>query len=385
MFPPRTPVLLALLTVILAAGGFILSFAFPEGEDPEGKIRTGMQECRVSPRPSSCYRLFASELLGRFPLADILFVFAANETKPEFFQQCHEVAHYLGQEEYRKTGNLRGVFGASNHACLAGAFHGGVEGYFMARGIRLGKENFVEIGRAVSEICGDPASYDRPQEFTECNHGLGHAVMYIADYDLPPALALCDELGARTEQELCYTGAFMANANSVASNDHPSRYIRADDPLYPCPILAEQYQRMCYTYAVLARFQYVPEQSVAICNSVPEPYRRGCFETYGRDRTMVTANPRELKNQCALVSNPLFRQDCIRGVAYNLAVRFGIDSDLPFSFCDIVSFEERDVCYRSIARALRKVTPEIGMARSRCNTGGTLEYRAVCLEEISAD
>lgn len=327
----------------------IFSRAPKETRDIAQFIRIKMEYCYGQDRSAKCYQSAAIDFLAHFSLQEILSVFEQNETRPEFFNNCHAVAHYLGQEEYRRTKSIRAVFASSSRACLGGAFHGAVEGYFFEKKIDVNDD--AELSREIGKICGTKNEYQRIQEFTECYHGLGHATMFLADSELPRALKLCDGIFAEGERKLCYTGAFMANADSLKGVDHPSKYMKEDDPLYPCPILEEKYQNMCYTYGVLSRFQYDLDKSIEICKSIPHQYRNECFETFGRDRTMVSADENELKRQCERVTDNLSRNYCIRGTAYNLVIRFGTHSFLPFSFCSIVASENKNSCFGRIRDA----------------------------------
>ena len=342
---------------------------------PQHDIQSVAQRCYEGGKSPHCYQEAAVSLLNNFSLEEILAVFESHEIKNEFFTSCHQIAHYLGQEEYKRTKDLRKVFSKSSRACLGGTFHGAVEGYFMEKRLAPNDKNVAEEVRV---ICGKRGEYKRIQEFIECNHGLGHAVMFFTDYTLPQSLRLCNHLNSREERELCYTGTFMANADSLKSNEHPSLYIKENDPLYPCPILDKSFQKICYTYATLSRFQFDLDRSINICKRIPEEYRNDCFETVGRDRTMVSADPREIKTHCSKISRPVFQDRCIAGAAYNLVIRFGIDSYLPIDFCSIVDRDNKNSCYKYVGQALKTTLPNLQLAVAKCDYIIVEKYRKVC-------
>ncbi len=332
-------------------------------------VRSVLESCQSAPEREfkSCHKEAAKTLLDTFTLPQILTIFGEHEREPLFFDACHEVAHFLGQEEYRRTKSVPRVFAQSSRACLGGAFHGAVEGYFMERAILPDMQNDTAIGREIANLCGKQETYTRPQDFIECNHGMGHALMFLAEDDLVRALHLCDYLPSGEQRQLCFTGALMANFDGARSKDHPSSYFRADDPLYPCATLSKEYQEMCYTYGVLSLYQEDYEKAVSICHQVPEEYQGACFKTYGRDRTMITADAMVITNQCSIINSPVFRRDCVNAAAFNLVIRFGMDAAYAFHLCALQSGSAQPGCYEELVRAARRSTRDSTEMHTFCN------------------
>ena len=250
---------------------------------------------------------------------------------------------------------MKKVFEQSLPVCLGGTFHGAAEGYLIAKKIPFEEGNDKIVATEFPRICGKESDFEKPQYFTECHHGLGHAAMFFTESDLLRALKLCDALQTENQQALCYSGVFMANADGTGSIDHPSKYgIKPDDPFYPCTILEERYLSQCYTYSVLVPYQGDLQKSIEICEGVPSSYRSACFQTIGRDRTTQSADPAELKNQCESIHDNSFQKDCIEGVAYNLVIRFGSGSPLPKQFCELVLAENKPSCETQVQAGLKR-------------------------------
>lgn len=340
-------------------------------------ITAKMSDCYKSNESSECYKRNAEDFINRFELSEIMNVFDRNEKSSEFFDKCHLTSHYLGQEKYKRVKNIQKVFEESSRACLGGTYHGAVEGYFMYKNISYEDETLIK--KEVNTICGKPEDHKRPQDFTECNHGLGHAVMYITKNDLLKALDLCDALLSKNEQALCYTGALMANGDSFGSTDHPTKYIKTDDPLYPCPILKKQQQEQCYTYGVLTRFQFDIPKSISLCLKVPVEFQHQCFKTFGRDRTMLSLDPTELKSQCYQIKQEEYRKDCVSGTSYNLVIRFGASSSIPAEYCKITETKYKDNCYAEIFSALKNITKDSEVVKNFCGKISEDSYRNKCL------
>ncbi len=374
-----------LSAVLVVCGAFILGVygAYLQDEmtdTAETFIVSRMHTCYLSDAQSTCLKEAAASLLDRFSIREILVVFATHEREPEFFTTCHEVAHYIGQGGYQRLGTVGDVYAQSDRTCLGGVFHGAIEGYFMERGLLLDGENDEVVAQEVSNICGNLAQYERPQYFTECHHGLGHALMYAAHDELPRALALCDALETTGRQHLCYTGAFMQNVDNYGSGDHPAAMIRADDPLYPCTVLDERYAHMCYSYAVLERFQKDVEKSIELCSSAPAPFRADCFQTMGRNLTLYSDDPETLNRQCGTVSDADERTSCVEGAAYNLIVRYGPESTLPFMFCASAVHEDvQRACYQSLGAAVRAQMKDERGVEEVCARAEDASSRSWCM------
>ena len=339
-----------------------------------------MSACHENDDTSKCYQANAEDFINRFELNNIMTVFDQNEKTPEFFDKCHRTAHFLGQTAYKKYGSIAAVFSQTNGVCLGGVYHGAVEGYFMAQGTTDIKD--TKVRQQINSVCGTPKDYVEPQKFIECNHGLGHAVMYLTKNDLPEALDMCEALSSKNERSLCYTGALMANADSFGSTDHPTKYIKEDDPLYPCSILKKEQQEMCYTYGVLSRFQFDLAKSISVCSSVPGEFKNQCFGTLGRDRTIISSDPLELKSQCYQIKKEEFRKDCISGTSYNLVIRFGANSDIPASYCSITDAMYKDNCYNRIFGALGNITKDQAVVKKFCEKISDESYKNKCLNSI---
>lgn len=382
----KTRKLIFYLSISLLVGAFFvwennkLNLQSKTPEEINNYIIAKMTNCHQNDNSDKCYKINAEDFINQFKLSEIMAVFYQNEKTPEFFSKCHLTAHYLGQIAYKRYRGVAAVFSEANHACLGGLYHGAVEGYFIAQNITDIKDN--KIKQQIKNVCGTAKDYDDPQKFTECNHGLGHAMMYLTENDLLEALDLCDALSSFNEQGLCYTGALMANADSFKSTDHPTKYIKEDDLLYPCPILKKHHQGQCYTYGVLSRFQNDIPKAISICLKVPAEFQSSCFETFGRDRTMLSADPEELKSQCYQIKKGEFIKNCIAGTSYNLVIRFGINSKIPIDYCEITELEYKSSCYTRVFGALNNISKDKEVIKNFCEQIGDENYKNKCLNSI---
>lgn len=349
--------------------------------DKENYIVSSMKRCyqaNINVR-RDCLREITNDFLDHFSIKEILAIFSKHQLEKEFFNTCHEAAHYLGQEAYKRLNSVARVYEQTDATCIGGVFHGAIEGYFMKNNISLQENNVLEIAHAVSQICDEIKNYNTPLYLTGCHHGLGHALMFVTEDDLPKALALCDNLQTDKYRSHCYTGAFMQNVQNYRSSDHPKAMIKEDDPLYPCTALNEKYQPICYTYAVLERYQGNVDKGIALCGMIPEHLRTGCFMTFGLNRTMYSDNAETLEDGCAHIKNEQYYSACVVGAAGYLVVKYGTESRLSFSFCSVVAKGSKSECYGAIGRMARSVMTNSNGIVGFCDNIPEAPHRASCM------
>src|SRR5262249_59967534 len=132
------------------------------------------------------------------------------DTNPDVRADCHLIAHAIGAGAYVRyhdpgkafvaAGNLATTCNSGfYHGVLQRALHGVVQGQLLAVAKRL---------------CSSQAVKQNFFVYSQCVHGLGHGLMIYTGYDLPKALATCDELTERVEQSTCTGGVFMENTTT---------------------------------------------------------------------------------------------------------------------------------------------------------------------------
>lgn len=354
--------------LLLAAYASYILWIHNKVGDPELYITKNLQACNQDEYKNRCLKKAAADFLNHLKLTEILPILRKNEKTEAYFRACHQLAHYLGQYEYGRVKSVTSVYATADETCSGGIYHGTIEGYFMERKIIFDgtPETDKKISTEISRVCGKENEHERINEYGNCVHGLGHALMYVTDNDLVRALKLCDYVESEWYQGICYTGALMQNYNSFGDVDHPSLYVKIDDPLYPCYILEKRYQPRCYSYGVLTNFQQYPEKSVALCEKIPREYARACFKTYGVDRSIVGFSPTVIKSQCGLVKDFEFRADCINESAGHLVSRFGLESTLGAELCSLEDIKNQYACYSLLIVTAKTLTRNLQTLSTFC-------------------
>lgn len=322
------------------------------GEDAPDYIKSQMGTCFRNDNQNKCYKAVADLFVDQFPVEVILEEFSEGERSQEIFSRCHETTHYLGRRAFEIEGSVPKLFSKGTSSCWGGFYHGVIEGYFEAKKLYTNPDRTL-LSEEIKNVCGNRKDFEIPRIFGECVHGIGHALMFISNSDLPQSLRWCDEL-PESSRETCYGGVFMENSSSSTSSDHPTQYIKADDPLYPCNMLSEQYLSACYKYqssyfARLANWDWV--KNAELCMKVPEAHQASCFRIVGTNQVGSTQEPPKMYKICQSMPTLSSKKECVNGVINGLSGRYLGDPSKMTEFCNLADDELKSICWESIGNS----------------------------------
>ena len=326
---------------------------------------------------------------------------AAREKHKPIETNCHVIAHAIGRTSFQKTGNLGEAFHACDMSCHAGCYHGVLESLFFTEEQRAkGIEHleFEQIAEKIPTVCTEQLLGKDKSVVAQCQHGLGHAILYTIDYDLPNALRGCDLLPTRYARESCYIGVFTEN---VIAEDKEKRNLKEDDVFYPCNAIDRKYQQMCYKdHTKVLIHRGMTDQEVAeACAGLPE-FKEECFEGLGRDiSTDFREGGRERAQKACEESSEGFEASCIAGHVYALLDNTG-DGSFGFRFCESLKDpKNQQTCFRlsmhylatlheKNRQALLEMCTVTESGRTLCEreakraTAGTLELIWILLSDL---
>ncbi len=341
-------------------------------------VREVMRKCYEKGGKDGCYKQAAETLYSQFGLAKTLEVFRKNEQFPEIYARCHETTHYLSRLEYEKQKSISKVYSLCDSTCHGGCYHGTLEAY-------LKEQSDSNLTNLFPKVCGKQDDYQKPIEFNECLHGMGHAAMFVTDMELLESLNLCDTILNQEHKERCYTGVFMENSSSSTSFDHTSKYIKKEDPFYPCNILEEKYQSVCWQYQS-SYFSIISSQDwqkvANLCLQIPQRYQDKCFRTIGTNQVGFTSSLETMKKDCDLMPSEHFKEICIAGVVSSLSYRFVGDSQKMIDFCSIVDSQNKEVCFKQIGSGILDWNADKNLARKECSKIPEPQGKSWCLSVI---
>jgi len=324
----------------------------------------------------------AKDLVKNYNIKQVLKIYEENESNPKMFTACHASLHYLGQEVYSKEKNISKVLAEGTPACFAGFYHGSLEGYLQEKS-QSQPDNFSFLKKETPTICSEDLKNFSQKHFNECLHGLGHALMFATDLEVPKSLELCDGLKNTTDANWCYSGVFMENSTSSTNPDHKSNYIKKDDPLYPCNVLDRKYLNSCYTlqsfyFAQLVNYDW--QKTADLCTRIPKDYIPNCFHAIGQSLVGGYQDFNRIKNICYEISSSQ-KDMCLSGVIGAMGEKYTDAVEKIIAFCEILDLPGKPSCYGQLGLAIKTQFPE-NQREIRCLKIKEAAYRQNCAKNI---
>lgn len=261
------------------------------------------------------------------------FVRTRYESVHSFYvSQCHQITHMIGRAATDRYGAVGEAYRHGDSFCWSGYYHGVMEGILS----QIGPGVFEKL----DSICVDIPGKDRYSfDYYNCVHGLGHGLMYILNDELFETLEKCDNLTGAWEQSSCWGGAFMENIIADEVN-HKAKYLRADDPYYPCDAAAEKYKNTCYLMQTSRMLLLAGGDFATVfgeCKAAADTaYIETCYQSLGRDASgRSVSNVEKTRATCMLGPDSMARRACIRGAAM-----------------DFISYHHSDVQAKELCAAL---------------------------------
>jgi hypothetical protein len=164
----------------------------------------------------------------------------AYETNEFVKSNCHQITHVIGRAAVDLYDDIPESYSHGDNFCWSGYYHGAMEAVVA----KIGPDKILD---EANEIC---ASVSEEQKYSfyhyNCVHGLGHGFMGVLENELFESLETCDTLEDTWEKESCYSGVFMENIMADINPGNKTKYLKADEPLYPCDEVDSEYKTQCY-------------------------------------------------------------------------------------------------------------------------------------------
>jgi hypothetical protein len=295
----------------------------------------------------------------------------AIASDPAIEANCHRIAHTIGSAALAKIGNVSEAFARGSASCWSGYYHGILERAFT------GVSSRDEMGARARELCADLKEGSSTFLLYQCVHGLGHGLMIRSGYDLPFALSICDRLATEWDQTSCTGGVFMENISS--SYGVRSKWLRENDPVYPCQVVEERHKLYCYLM-VTSRINELNGfdwgETAETCASVERDWVATCFESYGRDASGSTRqNPREVARICRLAGG--HQASCVFGAARDMTSNYA-NGRRASELCGLAPRALRAQCFYGIGTILGNLETTVAGRRKACADIAPRPYLASC-------
>jgi mono/diheme cytochrome c family protein len=337
---------------------------------PFAPDKTTLADCRAS-RPECLEQAFGNLTFRDGPKAALARLQTTLQTNRAAQADCHRIAHRMGSAALsRFKDRVAPAFIAGNPICASGYYHGIIERAFLG-------QPTARLATVARQLCSDPQINARRFLAYQCIHGLGHGLMIYTGYDLPGSLKTCDALQTGFARVSCSGGVFMENFSS--SYGVTSKYVRANDPIYPCNAVSERHKLYCYllvTANILRLDGGDLRRAADACRRSERAWVSTCFESFGRDASGIAGTSAER----ALASCRLARDhegDCLYGVAREI-VNADARGARAGRFCAQTRAPFRDHCYAGVGSVLASLEPTAQRLRAACRAIGA-EHLAACL------
>jgi cytochrome c553 len=335
---------------------------------------TKLSDCDAD---SACFEQAFGNLAFEEGPKRALAVFAEEINTDPTVRVCHRIAHALGAGGLAHfDGDVGLAFADGSAVCWSGYYHGILERAFAG----VAEDDLAPVSR---RLCSSDAV--RRDDFTayQCVHGLGHGLMIYTAYDMPLSLGTCDELSTDWDRISCTGGVFMENLQT--SYGTRSKYLRDDDPLYPCPTVKERQKLYCYLMVTSRILEVVGgdwDKTVQWCRKAEPNWVATCFQSLGRDASGRTLqDPGQILGICGKSGD--MARECIYGAARDIT---SMDAGARRSagFCTQAPADARAYCFNGIGTILGGFSRESETRKAACRAAVPKAYWSDCFAGANA-
>jgi len=313
-----------------------------------------------------CYTKQVKEMLETQGVESTLKYLSEVTWRKSSYSVVHVLMHQVGRYAYFAA---LGDMGKANsylptHSYTAGEIrkfdgyrHGLFQSFFGEN--RKGKPMLGLITEACSEYMAiqDLSSLsDAHQEIlaNECFHGVGHALMYANENDVPTSLFQCDELPYEWMGIRCQYGVMMENAFLYSPEYYPGSprpFTGYDNMASLCQQLNESHRGMCSHFVgqaflfLLANTKNF-EGAFSSCNSLDRKnYISSCIE-----RMALLYIPNSFRDdfegiiETCQMAGADYEIACVKSARNGIALGAAGEANKTRELCNFVEEELRDEC-----------------------------------------
>lgn len=251
---------------------------------------------------------------------------------------CHDVLHEIGRTAFQKYESFKTSAKFQSDFCNSGYIHGVFESYFKSTDTPLAE---------ITDQCNKYASVGGRQfDLWQCQHGVGHGLMYLTGGDLDESLTLCEKgFKNKVSQNSCKNGVYMEifNLEVLAKEQN---FVDPEDPFHTCAT-RDTAKADCYLYIPTYLSQTKEMNFAAIFKECEK-------------------------------AEPGYKDSCIRGIGSEAMKRNVDDPKKIFSLCEKAgSLKNQWVCIAGAVGMYMNQTGSYEAGKSLCERA-PLKYRSIC-------
>jgi hypothetical protein len=315
----------------ITAAGLIVKSASSQTTTQNNQV----VECKADKEADyKCWKkYFETIVYNDNPQAALVSAQQENNKQGYVRNNCHQLAHIIGRASAKKYNlDVAKTFEQGNQFCASGYYHGAMESITAVNGVQKIKDTMNDICKPFKQ----QSAYNL--KHYDCVHGLGHGVMSMENYELFKALEDCELLSDVWERDSCASGVFMENIMSVFNNpEYPSKYLKKEEPLYPCTAVDEIHKSSCYlnqsSYA-LSVTNYDYAKVFGLCGQAGiSAYI--CYQSVGRDASGNSIQDANKANDiCQLGASYDEKLNCVIGAVKDI-IWIGNSKAKGDEFCNL--------------------------------------------------
>lgn len=331
--------------LIIASAGFLLL----KDEKPNKNIVVPRDTCAIDKTISfTCYKKQLSDIVEKSGPQTAMALLKQQYTQVGYVKsQCHQLVHVVGRAALAKYDyDLGQVYTNGDHFCASGYFHGASEQIVKDKGAKY----IISNAEAACKVFADKERYSL--DHYNCVHGLGHGLMEATNLELFEAIKICEAFEDDWELRSCDGGVFMQNImialSPDESDDQTSKYLKADDPMYPCTAVEEKHQWGCYIIQsswALSQVGYDYGKVFVMCDAVGnQELRSTCYQSIGRDASGLQGYDIEkTKAACMQGGSSEAKLNCFIGSAKDFVYYYHNDNE-AHQLCRALATDLRAAC-----------------------------------------
>jgi len=253
---------------------------------------------------------------------------------------CHWLVHEVGHAAYEKYRDFGEAMKFQDEVCNSGYLHGVIESHFSEH---------TDIMAAIQTVCEAYTSGSYIE--WQCQHGVGHGLMYYTANNLLDSLAICDSSATERARENCVNGAFMENFNTD-QKIHPSEFLSEEDLFYPCTEVARRHKKHCYAYAPTHYLSKNPNDysgALSWCRKAESGFRLTCVYGVGAQAMKENINDQELVESLCMQGERKQIAPCVKGMVQQYIFHYGALEPAE-QLCGTLNESNTKSCIRTVKR-----------------------------------
>jgi hypothetical protein len=272
--------------------------------------------------------------------------------------KCHSEAHDLGKVIFARVRDVGTGLRVCADRCNSGCMHG----VLMEALKTIGKASphhmdLTILGPAIKDLCQNNPVMAESYSPGDCAHGIGHALMNLAGYEIAEAMRACQGNENEALEYYCATGAYMEYVTERDPQDAATKSV-----LYPCDQFI--YPAACARYKMVhvVRRHYqaglATEEIRTLCSSLTEPVRRGCFHGLGNAHMpMIAVGKIGIRTVCLGLST-VEEFVCIDGAIERMAKFYPRNAA---RVCDELDGKYKATCFAASSRRMYDMNKDLSV------------------------